>query len=167
MRETNNQIEVSSLHRGENRYHLSPDQAARQSIAERLGEPGVDALEGDFTLRPFSGGVDLELQLTARLNRVCVASLEPMTETVGEHYSIRFERDFVENEAGEEEGGETAREPLDGDMLDLDEILFQHLAISLSPHPRKDGARSLAESYRDPVNLSPFSGLKGLVDRDA
>lgn len=166
MREPVTPVEIAALHRGENRFHLAPDEASRRAIADRLGEPGVETLEGDFMLRPFSGGVDLELRLFARVQRTCVASLEPMTETISEHYEIRFERDFVESQADEDDG-ETAREPLEGDTLDLEEILIQHLAISLAPHPRKEGARSLAETYHDPVNLSPFSGLKGVIDGDA
>lgn len=167
MVENKNQIEIAALRRGENRFHLSPDEAARRAIAERLGEPGVEMLEGEFTLRPFSGGVDLDLLVKARVNRVCVASLEPMIESVSEHYAIRFERDYVESDSEADDSGEMAREPLEGDMVELDEILIQHLAISLDPYPRKEGAKSLVEGYRDPVNLSPFSGLKGLVDGDA
>jgi uncharacterized metal-binding protein YceD (DUF177 family) len=162
-----NQIEIAALHRGENRFHLEPDDDARRAIADRLGEPGVDKLKGEFTLRPFSGGVDLDLRITAQVNRVCVASLEPLIESVSERYAIRFERDFVETDAEAQDSDDIAREPLEGDTLDLDEVLIQHLAISLDPYPRKEGAKSLAEGYRDPVNLSPFSGLKGLVDGDA
>lgn len=167
MQETSNRIEIAALHRGENRFHLAPDAPARRAIAERLGEPGLEALEGDFIVRPVGGGVDLDLRVRARVNRVCVASLEPMIETVDERYSIRFERDFVESGVEEFLSGDVSREPLDGDTLDLDEILVQHLVISLAPHPRKEGVSSLAEGYRDPVNLSPFAGLKGLVDGDA
>jgi uncharacterized metal-binding protein YceD (DUF177 family) len=165
MSDHKNQLEIAALHRGENRFQISPDEPARRAIAERLGEPGVEALDGEFTLRPLGGGVDLDLRVTARVRRVCVASLEPMVETIDERYKIRFERDFDEGAANED--GETAREPLDGDVLDLEEILIQHLTLSLDPHPRKTGARSLVEGYRDPLNLSPFAGLKGLVDGDA
>ncbi len=167
MVETKNKIEIAALHRGENRFHLSPDEPQRLAIAERLGEPRIEMLEADFTLRPFTGGVDLDLQVKARVSRVCVASLEPLIESVSERYAIRFERDFIEVESGADESDDIAREPLDADTLDLDEILVQHLALSLDPFPRKAGAKSLAEGYHDSVNLSPFSALKGLVDGDA
>ncbi len=158
-------IEIAALHRGKNLFRLAPDEQARRALAERLGEPGIAALEGDFVLTPFGGGVDLMLHLKARVDRLCVVSMEPMVELVDERYTIRFERDFEEDAVDGE--GELAREPLEGDTLDLTEILVQHLSVSLTPHPRKEGAKSLAEGYRDPVNLSPFSGLKGIVDRDA
>lgn len=158
-------VEIAALSRGKNLFHLSPDEARRRAIAERLGEAGVAALEGDFALTPFNGGVDLALHIKARVDRNCVISLEPLVELVDERYSIRFERDF-DDEAGDEDD-EISREPLEGDTLDLDEILVQYLSLSLDPHPRKAGAKSLAEGYRDPVNLSPFSGLKGIVDGDA
>lgn len=158
-------VEIAALHRGKNIFHLSPDETARREIAARLGEPGIEALEGDFVLTPFGGGVDLTLHLKARVNRLCVASLEPLVEPIDERYAIQFERDFEDDEENDED--ERSREPLDGDTLDLMEILVQHLSVSLDPHPRKEGAKSLAEGYRDPVNLSPFSGLKGIVDGDA
>ncbi|MFN3958960.1 MAG: YceD family protein [Parvularculaceae bacterium] len=159
---SNGVIEIAALKRGENRFHLSPDESERRRIAERLGEPGVASLTGDFVLSPVAAGVDLRLHLKAEVNRLCVASLEPMIETVDERYAIRFERDFREDDAAETD--DVSKEPLEGDTIDLDEILIQHLSLSLVPHPRKEGARSLAEGYRDPVTLSPFAGLKGIVD---
>lgn len=159
-------VEIAALQRGKNRFHLAPDEAQRRKIADRLSEPSIEALEGDFILTPFSGGVDLDLHVTGRINRLCVASLEPLVEVVDERYAIRFERNFAED-ADDGDAEVFSREPLEGDTLDLGEILIQHLSLSLDPHPRKPGAKSLAESYRDPVNLSPFSGLKGIVDGDA
>ncbi len=158
-------IEIAALKRGENHFHLSPDEAARRKIAERLGEPGIVMLIGDFAITPLSRGVDMRLHIKARIDRLCVASLEPMVEDVDETYAIRFERDF-DDEAGDEIDGVSV-EPLEGDTLDLDELLVQHLSLSLDPHPRKKGAKSLAEGYHDPVNLSAFSGLKRIVDGDA
>ncbi|MGD9801132.1 MAG: hypothetical protein AB7V02_11105, partial [Parvularculaceae bacterium] len=63
---------------------------------------------------------------------------------------------------------ETAwREPLDGDEIDLGELLVQHLSLALDPYPRKDGAESLLETYRNAATASPFAGLKGLKDPDS
>lgn len=158
-------IEIAALKRGENHFHLSPDEAARRKIADRIGEQGIATLTGDFSITPLSGGVDLTLHVAARVDRLCVASLEPMVEDVDETYAIRFERDFDGGADDEIDG--VLLEPLEVDTLDLDEILVQHLSLSLDPHPRKEGAKSLAEGYNDPVNLSPFSGLKRIVDGDA
>jgi len=167
MSNAHNIIEIASLQRGENRFHLSPDDQARAAIAERLGEPGVGGLRGDFVLTPFDGGVTVDLHISGRARRICVASLEAMTENIDERFTIRFERGFEEDVDAIYATDNVVREPLDGPTLDLDELLVQHLALALSPHPRKDGAASLAETYKDPVNLSPFSVLKGIVDGDA
>lgn len=162
----NGVIELSSLNRGDNYFRLAANEAERRAIAERIGEPGVETLTGDFTLTPFKGGVALSLHVTAKVNRLCVASLEPIVEAVNETYSIRFEREFDDRGADDPED-DYSREPLEGDTLDLGEILVQHLALSLVPHPRKEGTESLVERYRDPANLSPFAALKGVVDGDA
>ena len=58
------------------------------------------------------------------------------------------------------------REPLETATIDLADMLVQHLSLSLDPHPRKPGAKSLLEDYRDAASPSPFAVLKGLVDRD-
>jgi len=167
MSDTAKIIEIAALRPGENRIHLSPDDDACAAIAKRLGEPGVSGLTCDFVLEPTGSGVLVAISIRAQVSRLCVASLEPMTETIDESYTIRFERDFVEDTDAENLVEELAREPLEDETLDLDELMFQHLALSLAPHPRKAGAPSLAESYKDPVNLSPFSVLKGVVDGDA
>ncbi|MDZ7627799.1 MAG: DUF177 domain-containing protein [Parvularculaceae bacterium] len=161
----NAHVEISSLNRGDNRFRLTASATECRAIAERIGEMGVETLSGDFTVTPYSGGVALSLHVTARVDRICVTSLEPITEDVDETYSIRLERDF--DDSADDPEADFSREPLEGDTLDLGEILVQHLSLSLVSHPRKEGAKSLVEGYRDPVNLSPFAGLKGVVDGDA
>lgn len=158
-------VDVSALERGETVIVLEADENQRRAIAERLGVPGVDRLHGEFRLTPFPDGVDLNLRLEASVQRRCVVSLEPMTESVRETIVTRFEKSFHdEQELSADLNVE--REPLEGDRLDLGEILVQHLSLSLDPYPRKPDAQSLLAQYRDATSDSPFEALKGLVDRD-
>ncbi|MFN0025086.1 MAG: YceD family protein [Parvularculaceae bacterium] len=160
-------VEIAALGPGENHYTITVGPGACADIAARLGEPGLERLQGDFTLTPFKGGLTLDLRIIANANRLCVVSLEPMTEEIDERYTIRFERGFSDDIAATEAQDEAAHEPLETDALDLTEILIQHLSLSLDPHPRKPGATSLTETYRDAAKLSPFAVLDGLVDDGA
>lgn len=157
-------VEIASLAPGRTVFSLSMNEAERKAIAKRLGEPAIRRLEGEIALTPFAGGVAAEIDVTADLDRICVASLEPMSESVREHFAIRFERDFSEAEDDENADDETLREPLDGETIDLVELLIQHLSLSLDPYPRKEGAEALLEGSRAATKISPFADLKRLVD---
>ncbi len=136
----------------------------RRAIAHRLGLPALSRLRGEFRLTPIANGIDVRLHLDAVAERQCVASLEAMTEEIDETIAVRFERTLTGDEAGDAIEDEVLREPLEGDTIDLGELLIQQLSLSLDPHPRKPGARSLLEDYRDAASTSPFDVLKPLVD---
>lgn len=145
------------------RFVIEPSEAERAAIAQRLKIPGLDKLRGEFDLTRTRGGADIVLALSAVAQRICVASLEPMTERVNEIVRMQFDRKFDEEaELDAADDDDILREPLDGDEIDLGELLVQHLSLSLSPYPRRDDAESLADKYRDAASASPFSSLKGL-----
>ncbi len=100
--------------------------------------------------------------MDAALTRECVASLEPFQEILTEKFDVDFLR--AQPEPGEEEDWD-APEVHEGDRLDLGEILVQQLSLSMSPFPRKEGARSLAEAYAPPELASPFAALKGVIGK--
>jgi len=156
-------IDITALHAHEAEFIVEADETQRMAVAERLRIPGIRKLRGVFRVRPVRGGAEIKLRLEAETERQCVVSLEPMTEAIDDDIVMTFDRNFVESEEDE-----TAwREPLDGDEIDLGELLVQHLSLALDPYPRKDGAESLLETYRNAATASPFAGLKGLKDPDS
>ncbi|MEZ5921684.1 MAG: YceD family protein [Parvularculaceae bacterium] len=159
-------IDISALHTGVNHIEIIVDEAARKEIAKRLKVPAVSALKGDFDIRKIVGGIDVKMKIGALVERVCIASLEPMTETVAAEYSLHLLRDFDDREDADEREDDdlVSFEPLEGETLDLGELLIQHLALSLDPYPRKADARSLAADFGSDRTSSPFEALKGLVD---
>ena len=160
-------IEISTIAEGGADYVIEPSENERAAIARRLGIPAITKLRGQFHLERRRGGVDAQLTINAETERTCVASLEPMTETIRETILMQFRRDLEETEADDAIDNEVLLEPLDGDEIDLGELLVQHLALSLDPYPRFEDAQSLAEKYRGAASPSPFSTLKGLVERDS
>lgn len=160
-------VDITTVDAGGADFVIETNEGERAAIAKRLDIPGLQSLRGSFRLTPVRGGVEVRLALDAVAERICVASLEPMTETIREEFTLVFDRNFEADDLDEFAESETLREPLEGDEIDLGEILVQHLSLSLDPFPRKSGAESLADKFRDATSASPFSALKGLVDRDS
>ncbi|OFW98773.1 MAG: hypothetical protein A3E78_06685 [Alphaproteobacteria bacterium RIFCSPHIGHO2_12_FULL_63_12] len=160
-------IDVGSLEETGARHVLEPTQTELAAIARRLGIPAVNKLRGEFELTPTHAGADVILRLDAETVRTCVASLEPMLETIREEIRMSFDRNYVEDDAEDFSEDDVLREPLLGGEIDIGELLVQHLSLLLDPYPRKTDAESLAGKFRDATLLSPFSSLKGLVDRES
>ena len=153
-------INVEDLPPGGADFLIDADESERRAIARRLSIPGLSRLSGAVRATPFKGGVAIRLTLDAISERQCVVSLEPMTETISETIDMRFDRAFPENDVEE---GDILVEPLEGDAIDLGELLVQHLSLSLDPYPRIPGADSLMEKYRSAASPSPFATLKDMA----
>lgn len=143
---------------------VEPTADERRALARRLAIPAVEAFSGEARLRRAGGAVLLEGRLEARLARVCVASLEPMIEDIRERFALRFEPAGEIDEMATEDEDAPALEPLEGEAIDVGEAFAQQLALAMSAYPRREGARSLAETYADGAEVSPFAALRGLVD---
>jgi len=158
-------IDIHSLPDDGAEYKLEPSAEERSAIAARLDIQSVDSLCGDFVITPVRGGVEVQLRIVASVGRICVASLEPMTETIDEKIKMSFERNYCEDLENEDDG-DILLEPLDGGEIDIGELLVQHLSLALDPYPRKEGAEDLVDKYRDAASTSPFDALKGLAKRE-
>lgn len=155
-------IELEAASDGEARL-VEADSGERAAIAAWLGLIALDYLKGSFTISRAQGGAIVRLELAAAAKRTCVVSLEPLTEDVRETIEIHFDKNF--SEATEEDAeDEKTREPWPEGGLDLGALLIDYLALSLSPHPRKDGAASLVGTFGGQTLSSPFDQLRQLVD---
>lgn len=159
-------VDLATLDGGPTRIKIETNEAERAEIARRLDLPSLTGLSGEFDLTPTAAGVDILISVKAVAERACVVSLEMFTETVDERFKLRLERRFDDESESDGDDDDWTREPLESEVLDLGEILVQHLSLALDPHPRKPGAKSLLEDFRDAASPSPFAVLKGMVDRD-
>jgi uncharacterized metal-binding protein YceD (DUF177 family) len=153
-------INVEDLPPGGADFLIDADESERRAIARRLNIQGLSRLSGAVRATPFKGGVAIRLTLDAIAERQCVVSLEPMPETISDTIDMRFDRAFQDD--GLEES-DVLVEPLEGDAVDLGELLVQQLSLSLDPYPRKPGADSLMEKYRSAASRSPFATLKDMA----
>jgi uncharacterized metal-binding protein YceD (DUF177 family) len=109
------------------------------AIARRLGVPAVHALSCRFHLHAAIDGMILaEGDLTARLVRVCVVSLDPFETEVAEHFRVRFVPEGSESDDGDPESDDEI--PYRADSIDLGEAAVEQLALGLEPYPKKPGA---------------------------
>lgn len=143
----------------------SPDE--RRALAERFGLAALDRLEGRARLSRApardGGGTVLrvEIAFAAEAAQTCVVTLEPAPARLAESGLV------VEFMAGPEsrevvlppEGGDPP-EPLEGDSVDVGELLAQQFGLALDPYPRAPGAEFAAADESAPAR--PFAALAAL-----
>jgi uncharacterized metal-binding protein YceD (DUF177 family) len=145
--------------------HLQAEPEERQAIAKRLELQEVASLEADCVLdRPSHGdSVRLKGRLTAKVTQTCVVTLDPVPVEV----NAEFERLYVPGWKPEMEGEEETvdaeapdMEPLDGDAVDLGEVVVEELSLSLDPYPRLPGVE--LDLDIETGRPSPFQALAAL-----
>ena len=159
------------IHRGAAPLHLvaEPDTLAR--VAKAIGVEVVASLTADLTLRPWLDGVEIAGRIKAVVTRICGVSLEPFDEDVmAPLLSIRVVPAGSPNAANVQGGAlivdpeaEDPPDELTGGALDIGAYIVEHLALALSPFPRKPGA--VFESLTASARLSPFAALAALKPR--
>ena len=158
-------INISALHDHDVEILVEANEHQRAAIARRLAIPALNLLRGAFTVHPVRGGAEIRLRLDADAERRCVASLEPMTEKIAEEIIMQFDHNYTE--ADEADEGEEWREPLEGDEIDLGELLVQHLSLALDPYPRRAGAEPLVVAKDTAAIATPFAALKSIKMTDS
>jgi hypothetical protein len=108
------------------------------ALARRFGILSVERLAAELHLKPEEGNTVLVSgRLTAGLTQACVASLEPVAETIDEPVALRLLPPGREPEDGPDDIDEIESP---GGVADLGELLAEQLALALDPYPRAPGA---------------------------
>ncbi|AUW59730.1 hypothetical protein C1T17_18230 [Sphingobium sp. SCG-1] len=112
------------------------------ALAKRFGFASIDRLDADYTLTEENGSPVARGQLRAALAQHCVATFEPVAETVDVPFAIRFEQ---EGDVSQDEEFELSEEECDvqfyeGGAIDIGEAVAQTLALSVEPYPRAPNA---------------------------
>ncbi len=155
-------------------FLLEPDAAARARIAEILGLMTLRKLRFEGSISP-AGKQDwfLKAKLGATVVQSCVVTLEPVTTRIDD----TTERVYLSRYEEPEEGSETemledeSTEPMP-DILDLEEVMTEALALSLPLYPRADNAEIETSTFAAPgvaplkaEDVKPFAGLASLRDK--
>ena len=147
--------------------------AERRAIAALLELPELAALKFEYRVRRGGGGRHhLSGRLTADLTQTCVVTLEPLQNRVDVPVDVDFwpERLLAELEARAEEGVSDPDaewpEPITEGKIDIGPVIYETLATSLDPYPRREGASfdwaEAPETNGEEEKTSPFAALERL-----
>jgi len=154
---------------------IEADDRERQALADRFGIAGIGRLTARLAVRRVAGGplIRVSGKFQAEVEQRCVVTLEPVQSNIDEEVEIEFGPPEPERPGGVESEDEAETpEPLEGDSIDLGEIVAQSLSVSIDPYPRAPGAMlektsfgvdSAQESSKSGADSdSPFAVLKTL-----
>lgn len=149
---------------------LEADAEERRRLAARFDLLSLDRLVARLAVTRGASGIPIRVKgrLQADVVQRCVVSLEPVAGKIDEPVEAEY---GPAAESGPEEvvhlDEPDPPEPLEGDSLELGELVAQHLSVALDPYPRKQGAEAPdwtppgpAPGEADPDN--PFSVLASL-----
>ncbi len=164
-------IRIDQIGEGEMRQHVTADADERRRLMGRFGLLALDSLVADYALRRDAAGILATGRLTASVAQPCVASGEPVPESIDEPFTIRFQPEGAAQNS-EDELSDDAMDTIfyTGQAIDLGEAAAETLALALDPYPRAPDAEStlraagvLREEEAGP--LSAFGALKDMLKK--
>jgi uncharacterized metal-binding protein YceD (DUF177 family) len=158
---------------------ITASEAECAALAGRFGLVALRSLRAELRVRRARAGryVAIEAGLLASVVQTCVVTLEPVPAELDERFSLLLGpigRRAVESDipaAGDLIVDLDEPEPLDGDEIDLGELVAQQLSLALDPYPRAPDvdAAAVATIYGDaapteegdapPSSPNPFAAL--------
>lgn len=152
----------------------------RQALARRFGFLELPDFSARVTVdRRIGGQVVVEGRLRGRLVQACVLTLEPVPQDLDEAFRIVFKQDLADEH--DPESGEAllnaqadAPEPLEGNVLDVGEIVAEQLSLAADPYPRRPGVkledvlpqgRPGGRAEKPEPRRNPFAKLAVLKDK--
>lgn len=151
--------------------HIEADESERAVLAQRFGLSALDRLEADFSLSEEDGAILARGRVRASLAQPCVATGEPVAETIDTDFSLRF---VVEGDAlpeGEElelDAQDVDTIGYDGQQIDMGEAVAETMALAMTPFPRSPDADAYLKEagVLSEEQASPFAALLALKDKD-
>ena len=152
----------------------------RTALARRFGFLGLPAFSARVSVERRPGGqIVVEGRLRGRVVQACILTLDPVTQELDEAFRIVFKQGLAEER--DPESGEAllsaqadAPEPLQGNLLDVGEIVAEQLSLAAEPYPRRPGVRledvlpkprQGGRQGRIEQRRHPFAGLAALKDK--
>ncbi len=168
--EFSRRVAVDQIGAGGHKTGIAADADECAALAKRFGWTRIESLTANANLLARAGGVDALGTVSAVIERACVASGEPVRESVEDAFAIHFVCAPVEaDDAGEIELDEDELDIVeyDGAAVDIGEAVAQTLALSVDPFPRSPAAeaqlRAAGVLAEGEVGSAAFAGLKGLL----
>jgi uncharacterized metal-binding protein YceD (DUF177 family) len=160
-------ITIASLPRMGQHVAVKASEAICQQIADQLHLPSMQMLDAHFQIVPSrSGLIRVTGEVKARVEQVCIVSLEAFPFDINETIDLRFiEADKLEKPAKAEVErtleDEDPPDPIYDGVIDLGELAVEFVALALEPFPRKPGVE-LPVQLNPTKEESPFAVLAAL-----
>jgi uncharacterized metal-binding protein YceD (DUF177 family) len=139
------------------------------ALAKRFELQSLSGLKANITILRVSDGkiIRVEGDFEAEVVQTCVVSLQGVSAEIKAHFDSYFTEageSFHEDEDFSLELDEDPEEVFKNGMLDIGELVAQHLSLELDPYPRAPGvslAAQLSEAGAE-VKNRPFQVLQDL-----
>jgi uncharacterized metal-binding protein YceD (DUF177 family) len=147
---------------------LEADADQRRKLAGRFGWIVIESLTARVHLVERADGIDATGHLFATLDQKCVATGDPVRETIDTEFALRFVDAATLGEVAEIELTDDDLDVIEftGGNVDVGEAVAQTLALSVDPFPRVPDAEAklrAAGVVSEGETAGAFAGLKGLL----
>ena len=141
-------------------FVATPEQCAK--IAKRFEIPAVKNLVAHVNARIEDDLIRVFGHINAKLERVCVVSLDACEEMLDTDFEALFQEDVPVIKDGEMEEDV---EPIDRGRLDIFEIVAEQVGLNMNPFPHKGEIRGdyIEQGEGD---HRPFANLKNLIKKN-
>jgi hypothetical protein len=175
-------VDLDRMGPGGAALEIVPIESQRTALARRFGFLGLPAFSARVTVDRRPGDqIVVEGRLRGKIVQACILSLDPVVQELDDTFRLVFKRDFVDER--DPDSGDAvisaqtdAPEPLQGNLLDVGEIVAEQLSLAADPYPRKPGITledvmprpGARRGGRPPPNEArrhPFAGLAALRDK--
>lgn len=134
----------------------------RKELAQRFGLLDLKDLSATLSVHPASNrqGFAVTGTMNADVVQQCVVTLEPLANHIEHQIDVLFA--FPEGDEAapaQIEMDEDQPEHIIDGVIDLGELVAQHLGITLDPYPRKPGLAPVEAQYGSDKPTSPFAEL--------
>lgn len=149
---------------------LEADADERLSLVRRFRLVAIETLSAEVSLSRRAEIVTATGRLTAAVVQSCVASGEPVPETLHEPFEVVFRPQPAGARPDEEiELDESEMDVVfyEGGAIDLGEAVAETLALALDPYPRAPDAEATlkAAGVKSEAEAGPFGALADLRDK--
>lgn len=165
-------IDIGGLEKRAKTVEITADAGELAALARRFNLVAIAALTATVTLETDEEDQLIHLRGTfaARVTQSCVVTLEPVAAPVEGVLEGAFTTDMDAAGAVSEMAPDTDVEPgeddlpeiLEGDEIDIGEVVAEHLGLHLDPYPRRPGVLFSPKDDEDAADESPFAVLGDL-----
>jgi len=129
-------FDLEELDESPRQIDLTADEEECTLLARRFDQKSIGRLSANLVLIWLEPGKVLSVsgKFSADVVQTCVLSLEPVDASLDEEINLVFSRDL--EETADIVDPEDA-EPLEGDAIDLGELVAEELSLALDPYPRR------------------------------